>query len=90
MSSPNMTYEELVGMISGVHDTDKVRSAYKRIARHLFLSRPDLINDLVLVEQAHEKTIRKAYGLQAKVDRLEEENNTYRHKLYKRGKGDYR
>lgn len=90
MSNPEMAYEELVGMISGVHDSDKVRSAYKKIARHLFLSRPDLISDLVLVERAHEKTIRKAYSLQAKVDRLEEENNTYRHKLYKRGKGDYR
>ena len=90
MSNPNMTYEELVGMISGVNDTDKVRSAYKRIARHLFLSRQDLINDLVLVEQAHERTIRKAYGLQAKVDSLEKENNQYRQKLYHRSKGDYR
>ena len=86
----SMTYEELVGMISGVHDTDKVRSAYKRIARHLYLSRPDLIDDLIQIEHAHEKVNRQTFGLKAKIDSLEDENNIYRRRLYKRGKGDYR
>lgn len=84
MSNPSMTYEELVGMISGVHDSDKVRSAYKKIARHLYLSRPDLIDDLIQIEQAHEKVNRQTFGLKAKADGLAKDKEELKRRLYNR------
>jgi hypothetical protein len=44
----------------------------------------------VQIEQAHERVNRQTFGLKAKIDSLEDENNIYRRRLYKRGKGDYR
>ena len=49
MDLNEMTYEELVSMIGGLHSQDKVKEAYKRILRHLFLTREDLVSDMVLI-----------------------------------------
>lgn len=76
------TYEEVTTLISGAHTSDKVKEAYHRIMRHLFLSRPDLVDDLVKIEMDHEKLHRQTFGLQARVTSLEKDKETLKRKLY--------
>ena len=84
MDPNEMTYEELVSMIGGLHSQDKVKEAYKRILRHLFLTREDLVSDLVLIYQTHERTNRDSFGLQAKVRNQNEEMKNLRFRLHQR------
>ncbi len=80
-----MQYDEMTTLISGCHTYDKVKESYHRIARHLYLTRPDLIEDLTVIVLDHEKEHRRTFGLQAQVESLRKDKENLKRRRYGKG-----
>lgn len=77
-------YGDLMALVSQAHHTQKVKDAYGKVIRHLYLARPDLVDDMVLIAIEHEKTNRLNFGLKAKADGLAKDKEELKRRLYNR------
>lgn len=77
-------YSDLMAIVSQSHSPQKVKDAYGKVIRHLYLARPDLVDDMVLIAMEHEKMNRLNFGLKAKADGLAKDKEELKRRLYNR------
>ena len=79
-----MEYSELAESISTMHCDTHLKNCFRRIGRMLFLSRTDLLPDLVKIIEQYERTNREVFGYKQRSDKLARENYLLKEKKRKR------